>query len=123
MCTVLIIFLLALDAGSAGRGRETGGGNVQYCSSDRASWRIHVPTSSVAPQFTQMQATPGDIEAVAEAQARAEFGIAIQRKLTIIGADDSASLLAALQRHGLRGRVEHDGARGVAYWRPATHGL
>jgi hypothetical protein len=120
MCTVLIIFLLALDAGSAGRGRETGGGNVQYCSSDRASWRIQTQAGSAEPQFTQVQATPADVEAMAEAQARAEFGIAIQRKLTIVGADDSASLLAALQRHGLRGRVEHNDMRGIVYWRPAT---
>jgi hypothetical protein len=119
MCTVLIIFMLALDAGSAGTASERGGSSVQYCSSDRATWRIQTQAGSAGPHFTQVQATPGDIEAVAEAQARAEFGIAIQRKLTIVGADDSASLLAALQRHGLRGRVEHDGVRGIVYWRPA----
>jgi hypothetical protein len=120
MCTVLIIFLLALDAGSESSGSEHRGGSVQYCSSDRATWRIQTQAGSAEPQFMPVQATPADVEAMAEAQARAEFGIAIQRKLTIVGADDSASLLAALQRQGLRGRVEHDGVRGIAYWRPAT---
>lgn len=113
MCTVFVIFLLAWDGGQPFD-------SVQYCISDRASWRVQTRGDGPGAEIAPFSAPTADAEAIAEAQARAAFGPAVGRKLTVVGADDAASLQAALQRHGLRGRVVTDDVRRLAYWRATT---
>jgi hypothetical protein len=114
MCTVFVLFLLAWDAASQPYD------SVQYCISERASWRVQTRGDGSSAQIEAFAASTADAEAAAETQTRAAFGPAVRRKLTIVGADDATSLQAALQRHGLRGRVTSDDGRRLAYWQAAT---
>jgi hypothetical protein len=113
MCTVFVLFLLAWDGGQPFD-------SVQYCISDRASWRVQTRGDGASAQITAFDASTANAEALAEAQTHAVFGAAVGRKVTIVGADDTTSLQAALQRHGLRGRVVSDDGRRLAYWRAAS---
>jgi hypothetical protein len=112
MCTVFVLFLLVWDGSQPYD-------SVQYCITERASWRVQTRGDGGSAQSAEFTVNSADAEAIAEAQTRAAFGPAVRRKLTIVGADDATSLQAALQRHGLRGRVVSDDARRLAYWRAA----
>lgn len=124
MCSLLIVFLLVIETNAAQdieRPSRGFGDSVQYCGNERGSW--HIRTHAVDFTVDAQPLTgvaPGDLEALAEREARERHGAAILRKVTMIGADSRSGMRDALRRQHLAAFVEGPDAEPYAYWVPVA---